>query len=327
MKKIREDIKNGTFSHLYLLYGDEAYLRIQYRDMLIKAISGDDTMNLTIYKGKDISVPALIDQAETMPFFAERRLIVIEDSGLFKAEGQELAAYLKDIPETTYFVIEEASVDKRGSLYKTCQSVGYVSEMKTPDEMELKRWIARLLSADNKKMTERDIEYFIDTVGTDMVLLKNEVSKLSNFTGDREVVTRADVDEISTHLMDNDIFKMIEYVADRRVREALNMYYELIAQKEAPMKILSLITRQFNLLLQARELMLKNTPANTIAGKIGVPPFFVKKYMAQASKFDMETLKKALNMCVTADEDIKLGRVKDELSVELLIIGIDKELN
>ncbi len=98
MQRLNQDIKTGQLNHIYLLYGEEAYLQKQYRDRLKAAIIGDDTMNYHYYEGKNLSVGEVIDQAETMPFFADKRLIVLENTGLFKSGGEELAEYLKNQP-------------------------------------------------------------------------------------------------------------------------------------------------------------------------------------------------------------------------------------
>ena len=84
-RQINEDIANGTFKPCYLIYGDEAYLRIQNKDKLKKALLGSgDSMNLSHYEGAGLNPLEIIDMAETLPFFAERRIIVIENSGFFK---------------------------------------------------------------------------------------------------------------------------------------------------------------------------------------------------------------------------------------------------
>ena len=95
MQRLIQDLKSGDFKKIYLLYGQEAYLRKQYKDKLKEAMIGDDTMNFSYYEGKDFTVGEVIDQAETMPFFADRRLILIENSGLFKSGGEQMAEYLK----------------------------------------------------------------------------------------------------------------------------------------------------------------------------------------------------------------------------------------
>ena len=98
MKSLNEDIKSGQFKKVYLLYGEETYLKRQYRDRMTKAMIPDgDTINYAYFEGKGIRPGELIDLAETMPFFAERRLIVVENSGFFKNAVPELADYIKEM--------------------------------------------------------------------------------------------------------------------------------------------------------------------------------------------------------------------------------------
>lgn len=119
MKTIDNDIKTGQFKQIYLLYGEEQYLIRQYRDKLKHALAADDdTMNFSAFSGSDINQKEIIDLAETLPFFADRRLILIEDSGLFKKSAEELADYMSSIPETTYFVFAEKEIDKKTKMYK-----------------------------------------------------------------------------------------------------------------------------------------------------------------------------------------------------------------
>ena len=152
MQHIQNDIKQNQFSHAYLLYGEERYLKKQYTMRLRKAMcSEDDQMNVNIYTGKDISVPQIIDQAETLPFLAERRVIFISDSGLFKSGGEQLAEYLQNPCETTFFVFTESEVDKRSKLYKMVHDKGYAAEFSVQDEATLMRWIAGTLA----KVTKR----------------------------------------------------------------------------------------------------------------------------------------------------------------------------
>ena len=105
---------------MYLLFGEEAYLKNLYKNRLKNAlVDPEDTINLNLYEGKTISIPAVIDQAETMPFFAEHRLIILENSGFFKNACPELADYLPQMPAETVLLFVENEVDKRGKLFKT----------------------------------------------------------------------------------------------------------------------------------------------------------------------------------------------------------------
>ena len=122
MKTLANDIKNKSFKNAYLLCGEEEYLKLNYKNRLIKSIAGDDTMNLGMYEGKNIDINEVIDSAETVPFFAEYRLIVMENTGLFKSGGEQLAEYMKTIPSTTIFLFVESDVDKRSKMYKAVKS-------------------------------------------------------------------------------------------------------------------------------------------------------------------------------------------------------------
>ena len=147
MKSINEDIKNRRFKQIYLLYGEEAYLKRMYKEKLRNAlVEKEDTMNYNYYGGKGISIPEVIDVSETMPFFADRRLIIIENSGFFKS-ANELGDYIKELPETTYFVFVEEEVDKRNKLYKTVKDKGRIVEMSRQDNKTLTNWVLGNLKA------------------------------------------------------------------------------------------------------------------------------------------------------------------------------------
>ena len=158
MQKLLQDIKNQEYSQIYLLYGDEDYLRKQYRDKLKEALIDDgDTMNNHYYEGKDTKAEEIIDLAETLPFFASRRVIIVENSGWFQKGGEKIAEYLLQIPDTTYFVFVETQVDKRSKLYKTVGKVGRISEFSSQDEQTLKRWILGMLKKEGKNITAADL--------------------------------------------------------------------------------------------------------------------------------------------------------------------------
>lgn len=321
MKKLAEEIKSGQLKQVYILYGEEAYLRNQYKEKLKTALlDGGDAMNLHCFEGKDVKTGDVIDLAETMPFLAKRRVIVLENSGLFAHGGEELAQYLESPSETTYFVFAEASVDKRSKLYKAATAKGRAIEFKAQDETTLKRWIMGFLKRENKNITERDLNLFLDKTGSDMENIRGELEKLLCYCLERDVVTAQDIEAVCTKQVTSQIFDMINAVAERRQKAAMELYYDLLTLKEPPMRILFLITRQFNLLLQVKELKNKGLDANAIGEKVGLAGFIARKYVAQASKFKEADLRRALADCVEAEQAVKTGRMNDIMSVELLIV-------
>ena len=140
MKTIDNDIKMGQLKNVYLLYGTEDYLKRQYRDKLKHAlVEPDDTMNFSAYEGKDINPKELIDLSETLPFFKEKRMILVENSGFFKNSCDDLAEYMSQVPESTCFVFVEEEVDKRSKLFKAASRTGSAVEFETPKEDMLVR--------------------------------------------------------------------------------------------------------------------------------------------------------------------------------------------
>lgn len=321
MKMLAEDIKNGSFKTSYLLYGEEAYLRNQYKNKLKNAlVNPDDTMNFSRFEGKSIDPAEIISLADTLPFFAERRLILIEDSGFFKNKCDELADYLPSLPETTCLLFAETEVDKRNRLYKTVQKYGRVTEFQSQDERTLMRWILGTLKKENKKITEDTLRHFLERTGSDMENIHMELEKLLSYTEGRDVITSEDVEEICTMQTTGQIFEMIRAIAEKKQRLALDLYYDLLALKVPPMRILFLIARQFNQLLLVKSLAAKGMDRSSIASKAQVAPFIAGRLMTQARSFTLEQLKNAVKDCMDAEEAVKTGRMTDILSVELLIV-------
>lgn len=161
MKSLNEDLKTGQFKQIYLLYGEENYLKKQYKERFVKAMLPDgDTMNYAYYEGKGVDIKEVIDLAETLPFFAERRLLVFENTGFFKSSGADLADYIKEMPQTTYFIFVEEEVDKRSKLYKAVKAKGHIVELPFQDETTLKRWILGNVKREGKQMSEASAGYF-----------------------------------------------------------------------------------------------------------------------------------------------------------------------
>ena len=321
MKSLNEDIKTGNFKPVYLLYGEEAYLKKQYRDRITKAIFPDgDTVNYAYYEGKGINPGELIDLAETMPFFAKRRLIVVENSGFFKNATPDLADYIKTMPDTACFLFVENEADKRGKMYKAVKSKGRVVEMARQDEKTLLYWVAGNVKKEGYKIKEQTARYLLSTTGTDMENLEKELEKLFCYCMGKEEIEISDIEAICTTQITNKIFDMVEAVAMKNQKKALDYYYDLLTLKEPPMRILYLLTRQFRILMEVKEMDRTGIPQKEIAAKVGIMPFLVGKYRAQAKAFTRKELRGIVEAGVQTEEDVKTGKMGDILSVELFLV-------
>ncbi len=326
MRTINEHIKTNQFKPVYLICGEETYLCKQAKDKLKNALSSpDDTMNYSYYEGKKINLSEVADLAMTLPFFQEKRLLILEESGLFKNSPDDMVALISNLPNTTCMVFVESEVDKRSRLYKAVQKYGYVANLNTPDEKTLMVWISSILKQEKKQIKESVLRYFLERTGTDMEHVKQELDKLCAYTLDREEITIEDVQAITTQITTSKIFDMLEAIVKGNQQVAIDYYYDLLALKEPPMRILSLLVRQFNLILQITQMDNRSIPRSEIAKQVSIPSFVVGKYLEQGRRYNRQSLEEILLKCADMEETVKTGRMTDVIAVELLIIAFSNQ--
>ena len=291
-----------------------------YKNMLIQKLSQpDDEMNRTFFRDNSTEPSQIAEAAQVLPFFAEHRLLVVEDSGFFKTSS-DMADYMDTFPETTYIVFVEREIDKRNRLFKWIGKNGCVTECVRQQEKMLKQWMAGYAKKAGKSISVKSVERLIERVGTDMEMLSNELEKCIGYVGDRTAIEVSDVDAISSGVTVSKLFDMIDAVALGEKDRALRLYDDLLANKESPMSILYMFSRHINILLQMKECGNLGLSQSETAKKCGVPPFTVSKYARQAALFKRSKLLAMLETRLEYEEKFKSGRLSDQLAVELFLI-------
>ena len=281
-------------------------------------------MNFSFFEGKKTEPKAVIDLAETMPFFADRRVIMLEGTGFFKNQCQDLPEYMAQLPEYLCMIFIEEEVDKRNRMYKAVKKYGRVVEFAKQTEDTLMRWILGILKKEQKNITRSTMELFLEKTGTDMNQISMELEKLLSYTMGKEIITAEDVQEICTSQTVNQIFEMISAMAEKNQKKALDLYYDLLALKEPPMRILYLIARQFNQIMLISELSSQGLGRETIAEKLGIQSFIVRNGLRYARSFTQEQLRYAVETAVQTETDVKTGKLDEKLAVELVIVEMSK---
>ena len=324
MKTIDNDIRDGRIKKVYLLYGSETYLKLLYRNKLLKALGATDDethMNFTEFSGKNIDEKEIMSIADTMPFLADKRTVLITDSGFFKTSRDDLAEYIKDnIPDTTTIIFDEREVDGKYKMFKAVKAAGSAVEFKTPDEPEIRKWLMGGINREKKKIEPSVLAYFIQKTGVDMSNMSGELNKLLAYTMNKDEITKEDIDAIVVTSLSDRVFDMTDAMAEGKHQKALQIYYELLELKTPAQKTLPLVARQFNLMLQVKELKSKGYDDRQIADKTGIRPFFIGKYLNQARRYSAAELKEALDECVEATEKIRTGRIADNIALEMIIV-------
>lgn len=320
MKRIKEDIKNHSFHSVYLFYGEEDYLKRMYRDKMKQAVLPDgDEMNYSYFEGKDMDAHQVKEIADTLPFFSDNRIVIIENSGWFKS-ANDFSEYLEQMPDTTILVFVEKELDKRNKLYKYVNKNGLAVEMNGMTPKEMKTWIAVLLKQNQRQMRESTAEYLLEQIDNSMTNVQNELEKLIAYTEGREEITKEDIDAVCSVQVTGRIFQMMDAVAAGRKDETLALYHDLLLLRESPMSILYLLSRHFNILLQIKN-MIGRVEKGEMAKKAGVPPFTVGKYQSQCRHFAKERLEQMLDACIDTEYQFKRGNLSDQMGVELLLLS------
>lgn len=327
MQQVKEMIKNNRFNSLMLFHGEELFMVNFYLKKVTEMIIGDGeiTMNYDHFNDKKIDFETLRDSIDTLPFFADQRVVVLENLGLFEKKhsslANELIAVLEKRPETTYVIIVEQTCDKRTKLYKSIKKVGVISEFPHLGEGELVKYIARNLGKYDKKIDSKTARYLIEHVGVQLTILHNEIEKLANYIGQESVVTISDIEQICPKSVENKIFELVDCMGTKKRARALKLYHDLLSSKEPANKVLFMLTRQFRLNYKAKLLDGEGLSANSIATRLKLQTFVAKKCLNQSKGFSLSVLEDALLACMQTEIDIRTGVFSPELAVEQLIIS------
>jgi DNA polymerase-3 subunit delta len=323
----RDQLKERSFCRVYLFFGEEAYLlRQNMKELTAALIPEGDTMNLNIHKDGRISAGQLKDEAMSMPFFSDYRMILAENTGLFapgadEGETAAMLSFLPEIPQTSVLLFSEDKVDKRSRMYKAVQKNGLAVEFLHPDADTLRRWVLGRFRREKVSITGTALEHLLELTGDDMVRISSETEKLIVYAGEGGGIQIRDVDDLVSARIEDRVFDMIESVTRRERGRVLRLYGDLLQLKERPERILALISRQYNLLMLTKSMMERGRGYAQIQEALGLKfPSLVRKYMDQAGGIRGEELRQAVEDCARTEEHIKTGRISGELGVELLLV-------
>lgn len=325
MRSIDSEIEQQAFKRIYLLFGKEHYLLKDNRERLLKALGVTDRkdMNFTLLSEKDFNVPTLISDSDTLPFFADRRVILVEESGYFKGNKKEkdrLVKYIPDIPETTVIVFVESEVDKRDKLYKAVAKNGTAEEFVIGDQNEMLIWIGGRLSADGIQMRRDAWNEFYLRCGSSMDLMDAEYQKLSAYCWEKKQIEKSDVEAICANASETKIFALSDAISERNAARVFDVYHDMLRQNEKAPGILALIQRQ---LMQLYDLKLMDRDGVSFADKkknLGISyDFIIRKLETYQKRFKEDELRRLLRKAADYEEDFKSGRIEDSIAVELLL--------
>ena len=343
-KDIINNIKNRDLKNTYLFYGREYYL-IENAIKEIKSTLNEGMIdfNLDIVDGRDTTLDQLISSIETLPFMDDRKIVILKDFELLKGKKKNFSDddekyftdYIDNIPQSTIlFLVVYGDVDKRKSLIKKISKNGIVFNCDKLSDMDLFKWVKKKFELNEVIIDNAQIMYFIEQEGyrdksSEKTLsdLENEINKISSFVGSNNKVTNDIIDQLSQKKVENDIFKLIDYIGNKNSSDALKILSDMLYEGESVFGIFSMIARQFKVIMQVRQLQIQGHSSKSIADRLKLHPFVVGKALKQTKNFSDDVIVDILNNILENDFKIKNGLIRDTLAIEILISKYCKKIN
>jgi DNA polymerase-3 subunit delta len=347
----------GEIKKVYMLYGQESYLLDKAKELLKeKVVTAFPELNFNALDGEVLTLEQLQNACETFPFGCEKKLVVVRQPAFLKKaskkdeeekeesqeqeqeiktqkDGGELKNYLellKELPDSCcLLLLYYGDLGKSKKVNDAVSKDGAVFEFKKAEKDEITKWVKNSFGRYNKKIGFKEMDYFIVLSGyldknseKNLYDLENEINKISAFAGKEEEIDIKHIDAIMPKSLENDIFKLINSCADKRISESLSVLSDLLMQGEEVFAILAMITKQIRTMTAVVEQSHKGMDAKAAASKLKIHEFYAKNCLNYGRKIGMQGLIKGLNNCVAAEMNIKSGKMDKRLAIEMLIINM-----
>ncbi|MCU6707642.1 DNA polymerase III subunit delta [Paenibacillus sp. J5C_2022] len=341
IKEALKEVKSGKFRPVYVLFGKDRYRMEQFIEMLADTMftADEKEMGIARYDTSETPVEEMVLEAETLPFFAARKLIVVRDVSVMAAGGKDqsklehrpetVLQYMEHPMETSVivFAVYADKLDERRKLVKALKERGSLIAFPELDGPQLVQWMAKRASQQERTMSAEAAELLLSRIGHHMQQLSQEVDKLCLHVGIGGMITEELVRDLTSSTVEEDVFALVDAIADMSIQRALPLYRNLLIRREEPIKIAALIARQLRIMLGIKELEGQYSPQQ-MAGQLGLHPYAVKLAAEKARKYNVNRLGKLLGSIADLDYAMKTGRIDKSLGMELylLSLGTEKEM-
>lgn len=306
---------------IYLIYGTEEYLIKQEINKIIKQ---SNTNDISYYNLEEASLKNIIDDANSISLFSDKRVLVIENSLIFTGSSKKrndinyLESYLNNSNNNTImiFTVNYDKLDSRKKIVSQIKKKGHIIEFN--DNYDIKAIVKKML--DNYKMSNKNIDILINRVGRNLFLLEQEINKIKTYKDNNYDIEYEDIINLTHKSVDIDIFHFIDNIINKNKNEALESYYEMLKLGEEPIKIIVMLANQFRLIYQVKLLSKNRNNVYDIMKILNQKKYPVEKALAKSYKYDEKTLLKLLYQLADLDIKIKSGKINKDIALELFIL-------
>ena len=329
---LEKELKQNNLESIYLFYGEEKYL-IENAVKKIKKIFGDLILGINYIQINDTNIDTLISNIETPAFGYQKKLIIVKNAMLFKKEkrgiessnkdvSKNIAVYINDniesIKQSTILLFIEDEINKN-ELQEVIEKNGIICNFEELKPIELKKRIKTICNMYKVNIDDNTLQLFIETCGTNMLNLINEIRKLIEYTGENGTITKETIEKLSIKEFEARIFDLTDNLGKRNIKDAIQILKELIYNKEPVQKILITLYNHFKkIYLTKLAIEYKQDIINVLKLKPN-QTFLVSKYKRQADFFKINELRNILGELIDLDKNYKSGLIDINIGLESIL--------
>jgi len=325
---LKKQLEGNNMGNLYLFYGPEKYLMNKYLKAIEKKIVTTETKTLNVsILGSNTGFETIIDCCETLPVMSDKRLVIVNNYGLFNKTKDSNAAsvfesYVQQMPVHTCLIFVEKEVDKRLKIYKQIDKYGLIADFEYRKPYELVDWVIKEFKRYGKIIGKKQALRIVENSEASMADIYTEIEKITMYLGDKTGIDDETIDMVIFKSVKSRIFDLTDAIAQKNTSRAIMVLRDMLILKEPVPLIIFMIERQLRQMLQMLLFTDEGLSVKQAASKTGLHPYIGNKVMNYAQKFKVEYLKKAMEKCLEYDFSSKTGKIKHETAVELLIFEL-----
>lgn len=309
-------IRSGQIDPVYVIAGTESYF-IEKTLNLLKEKLTEGEPEIIHFDLDEVPVDHVIDEADTIPFFSDRKLIIARNASFLRSaeRGKEkidhdmkmLETWLEHPPTSsvTIFVAPYEKLDERKKVTKLMKQHAVMIEAKPLQANDLEVWVEHEAKSYNKNIAKRSAQRLIEMAGTNLMLLSSEIEKMALYLGSEEEITIELIEGMTARTLEQDAFKMLQAYLDGNISEALSVYYDLIRQKEEPVALTALLASQIRFMVHVFYLQKKGYHAQAISKQLKAHPYRVKLLVEKRQQIPEQRLLEVLNDLADIDLQLK----------------------
>lgn len=327
-------VKQNDVPFVSLLYGTEPYFIQKIKNTFEQTILKQDEESVT-YDLRETSIQEVIEDAETYPFFSEKKLIFVTNPMFLQAKPEKifdedvehqlhaLERYLGEPVDYSIlvFIAPYEKIDQRKKLAKLFKTNGAVVECNPIKAYDQRKWVNELAKGLNIKL-EEDVYPLFEDFSTDLQQLENELEKMSLYVGENGIITKEVAEQLMSQTTSSSSLKLADAVMTRNLAKAISIYKDLEKMKEEPIALIGLLAYQFRNILRVKLLKQKGYHLQQIQKNIGGHPYPVKIAYDREKQFTVQKLENIMDEIASADASIKQGKMESGLVVEMLLYNL-----